>query len=885
MITLLKRYIPCCLLALSVATAASGNVTDLRCEYLRRPIGIESRYPRFTWCYSTGDRSTQSAYRLLVSSDSLDLAHNRADVWDSGWQQRSDMSATTDRTVVLESHKRYWWRVETLCTNGKRHQMSDMEYFETAKIDPDDWSAQWISDNFDREFRKSPVFRKSFMIDKPITAARLYVCGIGYCEMNINGKKAGDHLLDPGYTHFDKRVLYSTYDVTDMLQAGENVISSVLGNGWFNIQSLAVWEFHKARWRERPKMICELRITFADGSTATINSDSSWKSNTEAYISNSLYSGDVYDARLEKSGWREAGYDDADWTQAKTVEAPCSKLCSQNMPPIRAIRQIAPKNVTKFSDCLYLFDMGVNTSGVCRLSLNGERGTCVKISYGELVDNTGRLNQGNIDVYFQREKNGMPVHKDPFERFQTDVYFMKGGGEEEFTPSFTYHGFRYVEIESDRPIELSASSLTGVEIHTDVESIGSFECSDPTLNALYNACKRSYLSNLHSIPTDCPQREKNGWTADGYMAMDLGLLNYDGVKVYEKWLDDFVDNQRERGDLSGIVPSAGWGYADWIGPVWDAALFIVANNLCLYYGDRQAVERIYPTCKRYLDYLTTREKEGKLTYGIGDWVYYKAKTPTDYTSTAFYWLDNVMMAKFAALVGDDPQPYSHKADALKQTINSTWYNAQTGLYANGTQAAQAVALSLGFFPDGDDTKIAQQLVEMIRRNNHQLDFGMLGSKFVPAMLVRYGYADDAMQMVMQPNAPSWASWINRGLTTLPETWVLAEDFKDASLNHAFLGDIGAWLTNTVAGICYDSNSTGFEHFILHPHFIDSLGWAKGEYRSVKGLIESSWTRTGNKITLNITVPANTSATLILPDGSREVKGGKHSYTVEIKNHK
>lgn len=829
--------------------ATATNIERIRCEYLKNPLGIDVATPRFTWEISADHNGKQTACRLNVATSPQLLKCGKADIWKSG-RVNTDISRMVYQGPALQAHTRYYWQVE-VWSNGRK-LTSEVASFETAKLSITDWhDAKWISDTFDKEFRKAPLLRKSISLEeKNIKNARLYVSGVGYYEFFINGAHVSDRKLEPGYTHFDKRVLYSTYDVTSMLQHGENVLAAELGNGWLNIQSLSVWEFEKARWRMRPRMIAELRITYNDGTVQTIPTDRTWKTNSGACSFNNLYSGEVYDARLVHKGWTTPGFDDKKWMPAIEVEAPAKILTSQQMPPIRVVREVKPVSMRKIDDYTYMYDMGENMTGVCRIQVQGPTGTCVTLAHGELIHDDGTLNQGNIEIYFKREKNGLPQHVDPFERIQTDTYFLSGNGMETYEPRFTYHGFRYVEVTSTRPLTLTQESLTGLCMHTDVESVGNFACSNEILNKLVEASCNSYLGNLFSIPTDCPQREKNGWTADGYVGMDYGLLFYDGITVYEKWMNDFIDNQRERGDLSGIIPSSGWGYADWIGPVWDAALFIIPNNLYKYYGDTRAIEKMWDTCVRYLQYLETREKDGKLTYGIGDWVFYKAKTDTHFTSTAFYWLDNVLMAKFADLTGHDGTKYRAKADNLKELINNEWFDAEKKMYANGTQAAQSVGLALGLVPEEHAQAVADNLVRMIRDNGHQLDFGMLGSKFVPAMLVKYGYADDAYKMIIRPEAPSWANWIHRGLTTLPETWVLDKDFKDASLNHAFLGDISAWMMNSLAGINPNPKKPGFAGIIIRPQFIKGISWAKGEYRSVRGLIRSEWKREGNQIELN-----------------------------------
>lgn len=878
-----KTVLFCLCVALSLfvlpdVIRAGERVTRMRTEYLEVPLGIDNPRPRFTWNIESDREFVQLRCRVSVATDSVLLAAGKPDFWTAEPADGGRMCVRYDGKRPLAPHTRYWWRVEVWDRRGRK-AVSVPGWFETAKMKPADWSGVWIGDWFDKEYRKAPMLRRGFSVGKPVRSARAYVCGVGYYEMFINGRRVGDRLLDPGYTHFDKRVLYSTYDVTELLKEGENAVAAVLGNGWLNIQSLAVWNFHKARWRMRPRLLCDLRIEYADGSVETIASDTSWRYNTGPYVYNNLYSGDMYDARLEKTGWTEPGYDDSGWDRVRQVEAPAPLVTAQQMPPIRITKEIVPADMKSFPDNVYVFDMGKNISGLCRLKIRGQAGTCVKIRHGELLHPDGRLNQGNIDVYFQREGNDRSWHRDPNEVFQTDTYYLKGGGTEVWMPSFCYHGFRYVEVESDRPVEIGRESVTGLFIHTDVEPVGSFRCSDTILNRIHEATCHTYLSNLHSIPTDCPQREKNGWTADAYISLDLGLLNYDGIAVYEKWMNDFVDNQREAGDISGIVPSAGWGYEGWIGPVWDAAMFVIPYKLNMYYGDTRAIEALYPTLRRYLEYLKTREKDGILTYGLGDWVYYKAKTDASFTSTVFYWLDNALMARFSEQLGHDPAPYRRKAEELRRTIVERWYDPATGLWANGTQAAQAVALGMGMVPAGEEQRTADRLAEMIRRNGYHLDFGMLGSKLVPSVLARYGYAEDAYRMIVNPEAPSWANWIYMGLTTLPETWVMDKGFKDASLNHSFLGDVTAWMTQVVAGINYDRSEPGFRHVIFTPRFIKALTWAEGEYRSVSGTIRSRWERKNGRIRLTLTVPANVRGTLRL-DRDIRLRQGENVITVE-----
>lgn len=853
------------------------SVTNPRCEYQQNPLGLDTPHPRFTWNFA-GDEAgfTQQAWQVDVATSPELLRNGKPDVWTSGRVKSSDPLAVYGGSTPLESHRTYYWSVTVWDGHGNRCAPSAPASFEMAKMNAADWQAQWITDDHDKTYEPAPLFRKAFNVAKEIRQARAYICGLGYYELFLNGKRVGENYLDPGYTDFDKRTLYVTHDVTPLLKKGDNAIAAVLGNGWFNEQSVAVWNFHEARWRHRPQMICEVRIEYTDGSSETVATDATWKTSTGPYLYNNIYSGDMYDARLEARGWKEASFDDSQWTAARTTAAPAPLLVAQQTPPIRVSREIQPVGMKAFGNTVYVFDLGENIAGLSRLRVKGEAGTRITLKHGELLKDNGRLEQGNINIYYH------PVDKK--EIFQTDVYTLRGDGEEEvFMPSFAYHGFQYVEVESSKPVTLTQNSLTGLFMHTDVQPAGRFSCSNELLNKIWQATNRSYLSNLHSIPTDCPQREKNGWTADAHVSIDLALLNFDGITFYEKWMNDFIDNQNEQGGISGIIPSAGWGYGDWPGPVWDAALFIIPTALWNYYGDIRCVEKMYPVFEKYLAYLEPKEKDGLQVNGIGDWLPYKAQTPTDFTSTAYYYLDYVCMARFASLLGKDATPYEQKAARIKETFNRKFFNAETGVYANGTQTAQALPLYLGLVPEGKKQLVAAKLHEVVAANNYFLDFGLLGSKTVHRMLTQYGYAEDAYKMVTKVDAPSWGYWIEKlGYTTLPETWTLSPKFNDASLNHVFFGDVSAWMYNYLAGINFDADQPGFKHIVIRPYFVKDLQWVKGEYQSVKGLIRSEWKRDKDKITLTVTIPANTTATVYMGDKTHAVDAGTHIFTLSEK---
>ena len=846
-------------LLLTACTSHNDQTTpvNLRTEFLSEPIGLDTQSPRFTWEYDGAQPG------FTVSKQEIQMG-----------TEPHALKPYTEGTP-LQPHTRYYWTVKVWDEEGRLCAPAAIASFETAKFSEADWKAQWITDGEDKEFEPAPLFRKPFQLTKALQEARLYVASAGYHELFINGQRVGENYLDPGYTDFRKRILYVTHDVTDLLTEGNNALAAVLGNGWYNEQSVAVWNFHEAAWRGRPSLRCELRLTYTDGTTETVGTDETWKCATGGYTYNNIYSGDRFDAQLEEQGWKTAAFNDAHWKQAKRIEQPAAQLTAQTMPGIHITEELKPTAMKRFSDKLYVYSYPKNIAGFCRLKVKGEKGTRIKIRHGELLKADGRLEQGNINVYYHPVKPG--------EVFQMDEFILRGEGEETFMPAFTYHGFQYAEVESDRPIELTEESLTALFVHTDLQPVGDFSCSLPLFNKIWNATMQAYLNNIHSIPTDCPQREKNGWTADAHVAIDLGLLGFDGITFYEKWMNDFIDNQQEKGDISGIIPSANWGFGgNWPGPVWDAALFIIPNTLYNYYGTTRSIERLYPTMERYLAFEQTFEsEEGTLTQGIGDWVFWKTQTNTEFTSTAYYYLDNRLMAYFAKLLGKDGTRYQQKAEQLKALINKKFFDAEKGLYAGGTQASQAVALYLGLVPAGKEQLVADQLHRIVAENNYFLDFGLLGSKTVPAMLTQYGYLEDVMKMATKTEAPSWGYWVETmGYTTLPETWTLSPQFNDASLNHVFMGDISAWMMNQLAGINHDPTDPGFHHILLTPHFPEGMDWAKGRYHSVKGEIVSEWKREADGIHLTITIPADCTAELRLPQETQTISAGTHQLVVQ-----
>jgi alpha-L-rhamnosidase len=852
-------------LAFGISTAAgSVTVEKLRCEYLDDPLGIDTPQPRLSWVVESKERAQkQTAYQVLVASSEALLKANTGDVWDTG-------TVTSDQTLhvvytgkALTSCQRCYWKVRGWDKDGKVSAYSQPAFWEMGLLSPQDWQGQWIGRTTDTNSLPAPLLRRTFALEGTIKQARAYICGLGYYELHLNGKKIGDHLLDPGYTRYDKRALYVTYDVTEALRRGTNAVGVLLGNGWYNVQTKAVWDFHKAPWRAAPKLLMQLRVEYTDGRVETVGTDSRWVTSAGPITFDSIYGGETYDARAEKPGWDTPKYDDSGWARAQAVSAPGGKLVAQMMPPIKADQYIKPDKLTEPKPGIFVFDMGQNMAGFAELHLRAPAGTRVVMKYGERLGKEGMLDRADIQQHV--------VRVDASQQYQTDNYIAKGIGSETWHSRFDYHGFQYVEV-TGFPGKPTLDTLRGVFIHSAVSVAGEFECSNPLLNKIWRAGRWSYLSNLQGIPTDCPHREKNGWTGDAHLAAEQGLLNYAPAAVYTKWINDLGDEQRPTGELPGIVPTSGWGYTWGNGPAWDSAFLLIPFYLYEYCGDTKVLCDHYQGLKRYVDYLTSKAKDGIVDIGLNDWAPFKTSTPADITSTAYYYVDTQIVALTAKLMGNeaDARKYKELATSIKQAFNGKFYHPETGLYGNGSQTSLSCALYQGLVEPENKARVLSNLVAAVEKCNGHIDTGILGAKYLLNALLENGRADVAYRIASQKDLPSWGWWIEQGATTLWEQWNGTE-----SRNHIMFGDISAWFYKALAGINVDPTAPAFKHFVIKPNIVGDLTSAKASCDSVRGGIVSDWVVEKGRFKLTVKVPANTTATVWVPttDPSAVVEGG------------
>jgi len=857
------------------SNAKAQSLTALKTEYLTQPIGLDNAQPRFTWQMIDDSRGAkQTKYRVLVDSDSSMLTREKSNAWNTGWL-KSDVNLVIYSGQSLKPFTKYFWRVDV--TNHNRQTFSKIASFEMGMMNVSNWQGTWIADSENIKLKPAPYFRNTFNTSKKVKSARAYIAAAGLYELSINGKKIGNHRMDPMYTRFDRRTLYVTYDVTNEINQGKNAIGVLLGNGWYNHQSTAVWDFDRAPWRNRPAFCLDVRITYDDGTTETIRSGKDWKTALSPIVFNSIYTAEHYDARMEKQGWNTPDFDDKDWKEVINRAAPSTNIVAQALHPIRNVEEITSKTIKKINDTTYLFDLGRNISGVSKITIGGPAGTMIRLKHGERLYPNGRLDISNIDAHYRPTDNTDP--------FQTDILILNGKGRQSFMPHFNYKGFQYVEVTTSTPLHLKKEDLVGYFMHSDVPVTGEVKSSEEIINKIYYATNNSYLSNLFGYPTDCPQREKNGWTGDAQIAIETGLYGFDGITIYEKWLADHRDEQQPNGVLPSIIPTDGWGYEWGNGPDWTSTIAIIPWNIYLFYGDQKLLADCYENIRKYVNHIDETYPTGLTSWGLGDWIPVKSKSPVELTSTCYYYADVVILAKAAKILGKkaDFEKYTILAQKIKKAFNAKYLNKATGIYASGVQTEMSVPLYWKIVPEESIALVAENLAKRVEADGFHLDVGLLGTKAILNALSENGYSNWAYKIAAQKTYPSWGWWMENGATTLYENWPI-DAKSDISMNHIMFGEIGAWLYKSPGGIKPDEKQPGFKHVILDPHIMDGLNAFEASHIGPFGKIISAWKRTEKGIRYDITIPANSTASMELPivrDMQIKVNGKISNNTIEL----
>jgi alpha-L-rhamnosidase len=864
------------------ASGAGLKVSDLKCNYQTNPLGLDDPRPSLSWKLDSAERGqSQTAYQILAATTPAKLKDGATDIWDSGKITSTDSIGVPYAGATLHSGERIYWTVRSWDKDGKISETPKPVWWEMGLLDPADWRGAWINrprpapptekQMFDKD--PAPLFRKEFRIDKKIKRARVYVSGLGYYELHINGERIGDHVLDPGWTSYSKRVLYSTYDVTENLKRGDNAIGVMLGNGWFNPLPLRMWgrvNLRDSLTLGQPRLCLQLAVDYTDGQSVIIGTDESWKTGPGPILRNSVYLGELYDARKELPSWDMANFDDSAWTAAAVATEKLGALRAQDAPPIRVTHVVKPAKVTEPKPGVYIVDFGQNFAGWVRLHVQGPAGTEVKMRYGELIYPDGTLN--GMTSVFGQVKGGGPTYKYsgegvPKTAWQQDEYILKGGGPEVYCPRFTFHGFRYVEI-TGLPQRPNLRDIEGLRLNSDVTPAGSFECSNTEFNRIHEMVLWTELSNLFSVESDCPHREKFGYGGDMIVASEAAMFNFDMERFYAKAVQDLDDAARPNGGFTETAPYVGLsdeGLGGGSGPVeWASAQPFVQWKLYQYYGDRALLAAHYPATKRWIEFLKSCATNNILDNGISDHEGLDPK-PRALTGTGFYYLNVHLFARIAGVLGktEDATAANAQAEEIKTAFNRQFLKPGSGVYDIGTEACQAFALHLGLVPADEEPRALDALAhDIVDVKKGHLSTGIFGTKFMLDALPDFGRDDLAFDIVNQKTFPGWGYMLAQGATTLWEHWEPSDNVY--SHNHPMFGSVSEWFYKDLGGIIPAPDAVGFNKIIFRPQPVGDVTWVNTSYNSARGKIICDWKRDGHDFQLLVRVPVGASAVVELP---------------------
>lgn len=854
----------------------------LRCEYNTNPVGLQTSRPRFSWeleADTLGRR--QVAYRVVVSERECDVLAGNGDLWDSGRVEWAETCHIEYDGYPLLSGHRYYWAVCCWDQDGQHYKAEAAAYFDMGILNPDEWSAQWICAD---DAISAPMFRKTFRIDKAVNRATLCISGLGYYELYINGQQIGDHVLVPNWTDYDdrriegllytfddqtvKRVHYIQHSVAERLQSGDNTIGVMLGNGFYNQTERTVEG--KMRYGV-PKLIMQLDITYEDGTNERMISDSSWRCSPGPIVFNNVFYGEVYDARLEQSGWTGIGFDDSFWDHARQARPPAGQLMAQMSPPDKRIGTVMPLSRIEVRPGVYVFDFGQNFSGWVRIRMQGNSGHKITIRFAENTKANGELDL----VSCGGEK-----------QVQADTYILKGRGREQYEPRFVWHGFRYAEVVGYPGIP-ELRDLDGIIVHASVESIGQFSCSDPLLNKVQNAYRWSQLTNLHGgVPSDCPHRERLGYTGDGHLTSEAAIYNFDMSALYTKWIGDIGDSQNKH---TGFVPHTAPFNGGGGGVAWGSAYILMPWTMYRMYGDMRLLAEHYEGMKKWIAYLGTRNSGSYLvefeepgSWFLGDWcVPGTNELPPVLVSTFYYAYTVNIMSKIAEVLDrkDDSQRFAVLYRLICDSFNEAFFDPESERYSIGRQGADLFPFILDCIPDGYADKVWQRVLRHYRDElGGQLDTGIFGTSFLLDLLSERGETDLALEMVMSKKVPGYGYMIDNDATTLWESW----DGHD-SHNHPMFGTVSAWFYKHVAGVSLHPQAVAFKKVVFKPFRARRLSHASASIYTILGLYAVRWSRE-NYVTweCEIQIPPNCTAEVYFPLSSH---GSRISMITERNNNR
>ncbi|MGK6350907.1 family 78 glycoside hydrolase catalytic domain [Parapedobacter sp. DT-150] len=871
---------------LSMAAPGKLVLANLTCDDKRNPVGIESGRPRLSWTILAERRSVkQTAYQIVVADDPEMLKQEKGNVWDSGKIDAGSSIQVPYAGKALTSAKKYYWKVKIWDNQGHVSDWSEPASWQMGLIAPPDWKgAQWIGyDELPNAKRivpaahlggepewgplrdTLPLLRREFTVEKPLKQATIFISGLGHFELRVNGEKIGDHFLDPGWTNYDKTALYVGFDITKEVQVGANALGVMLGNGFYHVPA--------ERYRKltgtfgHPKMICRLRLEYTDGTAADIISDGSWKAAPGPVIFSSIFGGEDYDARLAQDGWDAPSFDDAAWRDAVLVDGP-EKLNSQSTEPLKVMETFAPVKISQPKPGTWVYDLGQNFSGIPAIVVSGKSGDTVKIIPGEILDSTTAVSQ---------RPSGDPSYF---------TYVLNGKGTESWQPQFTYYGFRYLQIEGAVPEgEPNPKGLPvlkkvqGLHTRNSASTVGEFHCSNELFNQIFNLINWSIRSNMASVLTDCPHREKLGWLEVAHLLGGSIRYNYDIASFYRKIIRDMQLAQTAEGLVPNIAP-------EWVefdpdfrdSPEWGSSSVILPWYMYQWYGDEEILRESYPMMKRYVDYLGRKAENHIVSHGLGDWFDigengsgsgYSLNTPQGITGTAMYYYDLGILQQVATLLGehDDASRYHQLSEQVRSAFNNAFFNEETKQYGTGSQTANAMAVYMKLVDPEHKEAVVENLIKGIRAGNNRLTSGEVGFRHLVDVLEAEGKSDVLFDMNNRADVPGYGYQIAHGATTLMEDWTA---IKTLGNNHCMLGHLMKWFYSGLGGIRPAENSIAFNKIVICPEPVGDITSAKASYRSPYGVILSEWKKNTRRFELHVEIPPNTDAVIYLPAGAESI---------------
>ncbi|MBO9672966.1 MAG: glycoside hydrolase family 78 protein [Sphingobacteriaceae bacterium] len=858
------------------ASAQKIFLKDLTVEHLVNPFSIDNPKPRFSWkMISTAKNTKQSNYEIrLGSSPKIDKV-----LWKTAVNNDQSVLVAYDGPQ-LSSKTRYYWQVRVKDNHGNTSAWSPVQYFQTG-LKPEDWQAKWIAVEGKDTSLASPLFRKEFNLKKEVRSATMYITAKGLYEASLNGGRVGDAYFAPGWTSYKNHIQYQVYDLKNALKKGANVIGVSLGDGWY--KGRIGFNSQKEFYGNTRALLLQLEVEYADGSKETIVSDNSWKTSYGAIRSSNIYDGETYDARLEQDGWNNVNFkENANWKAVQELPNGPEKLVGMSGPQVSKHEEFKALKIFKTPLGETVVDFGQNLVGWVMLKAKGKAGTKITISHAEVLTKEGNFYTKNLRS--ARQQNN---------------YILKGETEQVFEPHFSFQGFRYVKV-NGYPGELKLENFTAVAVYSDMKTSGKFSTSNPLLNQLQHNISWGQKGNFVDVPTDCPQRdERLGWTGDAQAFALTAAYNMDVAGFFTKWLKDVSADQLPNGSVPFVIPnvltqndagSAGWADVATIIP-WD--MYVV-------YGDKGLLETQYASMKKWVDYITSRAKNNLWNTGFhfGDWLFYRPNDDNDgraavtdkyMIAQTFYAHSTQLLINAAKVLGktDEVTQYSDLLSKIKAAYLAENMTTNGKLISN-TQTAYVLALQFDMLPENLRAQAAQRLVDNIRDYGNHLTTGFLGTPYLCHVLSRFGHEDVAYDLLLQESYPSWLYPVKMGATTIWERWDgIKQDgsFQTAdmnSFNHYAYGAIGDWMYKNIAGINPIAAQPGYKAILIAPKPGGRLTNASAELETVYGTVKSSWTIADGVFKLDVTVPANATATVILPKTDKKEEIGSGSYHFEYK---